>query len=97
MPYSELLKWVNYFKIRPIGWREDYRTFLQMTSISGSKEKPENIFPSIKAVLNSDKDKEKAPLPKGLWLEKMMAAKGGDHKWKPFWETDDDKSSNNES
>jgi hypothetical protein len=95
MPYDELLKWIKFFSNKPVGWREDYRTYLVMSSFGGSKLKPEDVFPSVKAVLKHErKSKEKKPiLPTGLWLEKMIKAKDGDHNWKPFWDKKNDKTS----
>lgn len=75
MPYLELRGWMEFFRRRPIGWREDNRTALIMRSF-GVKEKPEAIFPSLAAL------KDNAPKSVGLrgskMLQMMLSAKGGD-------------------
>lgn len=74
MPYLELKGWIEFFKKRPVGWREDNRTALLMRAF-GVKEKPEIIFPSLAAL------KENAPKTVGLrgskMLQMMLSAKGG--------------------
>jgi len=90
MPYLELLKWVDYFKKRPIGWREDHRTYMIMAAF-GVKEKPEKLFRSLEIITQKD---EETVLPKGQWLNKMVNSKDGDHEWKPFWDTKNDETSN---
>jgi hypothetical protein len=52
MSYSEMLGWIEYYRMRPVGWREDLRTSLLMQQ-QGMKEKPQNIFPSLKAIQES--------------------------------------------
>lgn len=86
MPYDEFLKWIEYFKIkRPIGWKEDQRTYMIMATF-GAKGNPESYFPSLK-IMKERADKEnKQKLPTGEWLNKMIHSKDGDHKWKPFWD-----------
>jgi hypothetical protein len=49
MPYDEFLGWIEYFKRRPVGWREDYRTYLLMR-VQGAKQKPEQLFASLAAI-----------------------------------------------
>jgi hypothetical protein len=55
LPHDEYLGWVDYFERNPEGWREDLRTYYIMTSMSGTKTKPEQIFPSIKAAQDANK------------------------------------------
>jgi hypothetical protein len=79
MPYEELLKWVEFFNRRPVGWREDYRTYLFLRT-QGVKESPENIFPSLKQ-LQKHESKRSEPdraVPKGKFLDMLLKAKGGD-------------------
>lgn len=84
MPYVELLKWVSFFNRRPIGWREDQRTYM-LLSAQGLKEEPEALFPSLKALKEGIPTDRKA-LPKGKFLEMMLTAKEGDSsQWKPPW------------
>jgi len=84
MPYQELVNWFKYLKVRPYGWRDDYRAFSIMSSVnmSGSKAKPEDVFESLRAIFK-DQEKRKIKLargavPSGLMLERMLTAKGGD-------------------
>jgi len=79
MPYTELLQWAEYFKRRPVGYKEDVRTYLLLRA-QGVKEKAESIFSTIKAVTehNDSIIKEDQAVPKGLFLNKMLNAKNGD-------------------
>jgi len=84
MPHSEYVKWNSYFKQRPIGWREDQRTYLGL-AVQGVKEPQERIFPTLKALADNIPAEVKA-LPKGAFLAKMLRAKGGDTEdWTPPW------------
>ena len=47
MDYEEYTGWHAYFNMRPYGWRDDLRAFYVMSSLSGGKAKPEDVFPSI--------------------------------------------------
>jgi hypothetical protein len=58
--YEEYLGWLNFFERQPPGWREDLRTYYIMSSMSGSKTKPEDIFPSIAQLRQSEIEAEKA-------------------------------------
>ena len=85
MPYTEMLKWVSYFKRRPIGWREDQRTFLYLQS-QGYKGKAEDVFNTLKQ-LKENIPAETKSLPKGKFLDMMLKAKGGDESgWTPPWQ-----------
>lgn len=87
MPYDELKKWVTFFKERPPGWREDYRTYLLMKSF-GYKGKPGDIFPTLAAVEEARLAKQQAghALPTGKFLQNIMGAVGGDDSgWAPDW------------
>ena len=88
MPYEELIKWVNYFKNKPIGWQEDYRTFLLMKSF-GAKGNAEDYFPSIR-IIKENEEKFKAEqagrvAPSGKFLSLMKKARTGDSNTS-FWE-----------
>ena len=79
MPHTEFLKWIEFFKRRPVGWRDDHRTALLMNA-AGVKERGHQIFGSLK-VINDRAEAEKAKgnaLPSGKFLENMLRAKGGD-------------------
>jgi len=84
MPYTELLQWTNYFSRRPVGWREDQRTFLLLQA-QGYKGKPEELFVSLRMMKDNIPTEVKA-LPKGKFLEMMLDSKDGDDSgWTPPW------------
>jgi hypothetical protein len=84
MPYTELLQWVNYFRRRPIGYKEDQRTFLSLQA-QGFKGKPEDVFASLKQMKDNTPAEVKA-LPKDKFLEMMMQSKDKDNSgWTPPW------------
>ena len=56
LDYEEYIGWFQYFKQRPYGWREDLRAYYIMQSMAGSKAKPEEIFPSIKALKEGEEE-----------------------------------------
>ena len=51
MSYEELLAWQYYFERRPVGWREDDRTF-KLLQVQGCKAKAGEIFPSLSSIYN---------------------------------------------
>ena len=90
MPYTELLKWIDFFKSRPVGWREDYRAYMLMSSF-GFKGKPEQAFTSLRQ-LKQEEEKRKVndrAVPTGLFLQKMITAVNGDHEAKALFRKDD--------
>lgn len=90
MPYTEFLKWISFFKSRPVGWREDQRTYMLLAA-QGVKEKPEKLFPSLQAIQDHIPAEVKS-LPKGNFLSKMLNAKDGDvSDWTPPWMSKNDK------
>ena len=87
MPYDELLQWVSYFRRRPIGVREDQRTYLGLQA-QGYKGRPEDVFASLKQMKDNIPAEVKS-LPKGQFLDMMMKAKGADDSgWTPPWMND---------
>ena len=54
MPYEELQGWLNYFKVRPYGWRDDQRTSLLLQA-QGVKQKPEKIFPTLAQLAQAER------------------------------------------
>jgi len=85
MPYDEFLKWIEFFKYEPIGWREDYRTHLIMSSF-GYKGKAESTFQTLKQIKQYSESRLEGDraMPKGKILEMMMNAKNGDDSgWTP--------------
>jgi hypothetical protein len=83
MPYEELIGWFEYFKKRPVEWRDDNRTALLMQA-QGVKEKPERIFPSLRAIKDIDDDKKTAQTLKssGLLAKLQAAAVNNNIDWK---------------
>tara|TARA_B110000211_G_C14070291_1_gene549602 strand:+ start:1462 stop:1731 length:270 start_codon:yes stop_codon:yes gene_type:complete len=57
MSSKEYMGWIEYFRLRPYGWREDYRTSLiAQTTFQGSKPlKIHQLFPSLAALEKSQK------------------------------------------
>jgi len=83
MPYEELLGWFTFFKKRPVGWREDQRTYLTLRS-AGVKADAEDLFVSLRQLKDNIPAEEKA-LPSGDFLKRMLEASGGDEGWSPPW------------
>ena len=82
MTYEELQGWFNYFERRPIGWREDDRT-MKLLQAQGVKEKAVNLFPSLKAVYESNQKVNEEGTNMGslmgsMLFQKLMTAKNGD-------------------
>ena len=87
MPYTELVKWISFFKRRPIGWQDDQRTFMLLKA-QGVKGSAETLFPTLKIIKeqNSQRGLQEPDraVPKGSFLDKMLAAKNGDNSgWRP--------------
>lgn len=57
MPYEELLGWFEYFKVRPVGWQDDQRTYMLLQA-QGVKEKPERLFSSLAAIKRASNEDE---------------------------------------
>jgi hypothetical protein len=76
MSYEEILGWFDYFKRRPLGWREDNRTAMIMMA-SGATIKPAEIFPSLAALRDNEKSAEGFPTKNSAMFAKMMSAVGG--------------------
>jgi len=60
LPYEEYMGWYEYFSRRPVGWKDDLRAYYIMgrSGMSELKAKPEEIFPSIKALKIDGRTKE---------------------------------------
>ena len=84
MSYEELLGWLVYLDRRPVGWREDERTF-KLLQAQGVKGKITEIFPSLRSIYTPTNDNEikdgivDVNNLKGSFLfHKMASAIGGD-------------------
>lgn len=81
MSNQEFHQWISYFEIRPVGWRDDLRTFYLLQSFSGLKgKKPYDIFPSLLPIFkrtNSNSDR-RGSLRGSAFLMQMINAKDGD-------------------
>ena len=76
MSYYEYSGWLNYFQRQPPGWKEDLRTYYIMSSMAGSKSKPEDIFPSIAQLKDAELEQEKTlkSFKKSPFFSKMQIA-----------------------
>jgi len=86
MPYTELLKWITFFHRRPVGWREDQRTFLLLKA-QGYKGKGEDLFTTLRLIKEANENIDNHNVvPRGKFLSRMLTAVGGDSSgWKPTW------------
>lgn len=46
MTHEEVIGWFEYFRRRPLGWREDQRTYMLLSAL-GTKARPEELFSSL--------------------------------------------------
>jgi hypothetical protein len=77
MPYDEFVGWTAYFERRPLDWRDDLRAAYIMNSF-GVKKAPQEIFPSLKSILDSKESRELAnSLKTSSIFQRMLSAKGG--------------------
>lgn len=82
MPYDEFLKWFAFFENRPVGWREDDRTF-KLLQAQGVKAKACEVFASLAAIQgrqtggNSD-GVDLSNFKKSFAFRMVAGARGGD-------------------
>jgi len=78
MSWAEYNLWMDFFNQRPIGWREDDRTFKQLRA-AGVKANAESLFTSLAIMKQHDQAREKTNVPSnGSFMHMMMmSAKGG--------------------
>jgi len=77
-PFEEYIEWLAYLEKRPIGWREDFRTYNIMRSFSELKSKPEDVFPSLGPIFGSKRDEAAGKKLLGSAFHTfMLKAKGG--------------------
>jgi hypothetical protein len=81
MVYEEFLGWQNYFEKRPIGWREDERTY-KLLCAQGVKAKAYDVFPSLDPIYRpptkSESNFNVKSFKKSLLFQKILSAKGGE-------------------
>jgi hypothetical protein len=78
LPYDEFLGWFDYFSRKPIGWREDNRTYLTILS-TGAKVNPGQLFPSLKAIQKSARKPSQWESLKGsVFFQHIMNSVNGD-------------------
>lgn len=70
MPYEEFLGWCKYFKERPPGWADDQRTYMLLAAW-GVKEKPENLFHSLKTLKQAQNQRVNSPFE---YFKRLAAA-----------------------
>jgi hypothetical protein len=58
LPYEELIGWMEYFRRRPHGWREDNRAAIIAMSFGGGKVRPEDLFDSLRVLKEESKVQE---------------------------------------
>jgi len=86
MTYDEFGKWIKYFEMRPVNWREDDAAFKIMQAASsfggGIKAKPWDLFGSLGAIYKNPEintsGTDMSTLNGSLLFSKMLDAKGGD-------------------
>lgn len=79
MTYEELIGWFSYLSRRPIDWRDDERTY-RLMQVQGVKEKPENIFQTLKAVYQTAPIVESQinkSFKNSVMFRKLLSATGG--------------------
>lgn len=94
MSYDELLMWMEYFRRTPMGWKDDRRASLVMSSLSGSDD-TYKAFPTLivmreESRIKADTSAQSENLVKSGFLEMLVAkgrSKGSD--WNPEVEIDD--------
>jgi hypothetical protein len=77
MSYEEILGWFNYFKRRPVGWREDNRTAISIQA-TGAEIVPEQAFSSLASLKKYSESDKKLKLKGSVMFVNMLSAKGGD-------------------
>jgi len=79
MSFEEFLKWQEYFKARPIDWRDDDRT-MKFLQTQGVKARPREIFQSIASLEDYENSRKSifANFKNSLFFSKMSTAIGGD-------------------
>lgn len=85
MPFEEYQEWIMYFEARPAGWQDDDRT-VKLLQAQGVKEKPWDIFKSLRAVYGKNVEPPKnedglmvgGDIKSSLLFQKLLGAKGGD-------------------
>lgn len=81
MPYEELQCWFEYFEKRPIGWREDDRTY-KLLQAQGVKAKGTEIFRSLAIIFNQSSKIENGQIGENfkssLMYQKLIESISGD-------------------
>jgi hypothetical protein len=78
MPYDEFTAWMEYMSVRPPGWKEDRRTYLQL-AVAGSKAKPGELFHSLKIMEDNNNNSTGVKgLTNSAFFQRMSGAIGGD-------------------
>ena len=79
MTYQEYVLWLEYFEERPVGWREDRRTYMMLRA-AGVKAEGHKLFDSLDKIKKHQEAKQNKAVPgAGTFLHMMMMqAKGGD-------------------
>lgn len=80
--YDDFQKWFAYLEQRPVGWRDDDRTF-KLLQAQGVKEKADKVFPSLRPIYRPPEQinahgTNMASLKNSAMFVKMLGAVGGD-------------------
>jgi len=82
MPFDEFQDWIKFFEMRPMGWREDERTYklLRAQGVTGSAS---SLFTSLAVMQKNEDERVKdgevntTSLKRSTIFSKMTSAKGG--------------------
>jgi len=83
LDYDEYCGWLEYFRLRPVGWREDYRAFTFLQT-QGVKAKPQDIFSSLIPLYHAPGQSEIPGMLQGTNFKqsaiftRLLSAVGGD-------------------
>lgn len=77
MPYDEFQGWMSYLDRRPVGWREDDRTY-KLLRAWGTEAKPGELFPSLASVYDRADEDRPATIKGSAFFQKVVTARGGE-------------------
>lgn len=82
MPAKEYFGWMQFFNERPVGWREDHRAAMLMSTTYQGKQKikPEEYFPALKQMHEAQKKTARDAM--SFIAQLQSKAKGSNHKIK---------------
>lgn len=78
MPYTELLGWQAYLRIRPVGWQEDNRASMIIKAL-GVTAPATQIFPSLAVIEKGNIKEGSTNIQNSTAFKFMLSAVGGDN------------------